>query len=161
EDDAEYQVSRLLEDKNCLVVIDDVWQLRHLTPFLRGGRQCARLLTTRIGDIAKETTRIKVDEMSAAQADAMLTARLPERPTNSNAVRTLSRGLGEWPLLLKLVNGQIRRRIEMGDSVTGAIDYVTRKLDRLGIVAFDVRNAQERDEAIARSIGASLETLRA
>ena len=54
-----------LENRNCLLVIDDVWQKAHLAPFLSGGKQtCARLITTRRPDIAMDARRVHVDEMT-------------------------------------------------------------------------------------------------
>ena len=36
-----------LVDNDILLVIDDIWDSEHVKPFLQGGKQCARLLTTR------------------------------------------------------------------------------------------------------------------
>ena len=46
-EDAAQALAEKLETKNCLIVIDDVWEPAHLKPFLRGGPECARLITTR------------------------------------------------------------------------------------------------------------------
>ncbi len=49
------------------------------------------------------------------------------------ALGSLADRLGEWPLLLKLVNGALRDRIDrMRDTLPGALDYVERVLDRRG-----------------------------
>ena len=45
--DAAYQLGEKLEGRTCLLVIDDVWDQEHLSPFLRGGKSSARLFTTR------------------------------------------------------------------------------------------------------------------
>ena len=34
------RLAELLEDRDCLVVLDDVWDQGHLEPFLRGGKTC-------------------------------------------------------------------------------------------------------------------------
>ena len=57
EEDAAFQLGQKLEDRTCLLVIDDVWDDRHLKPFLRGGKGCARLFTTRNAEIASRSTR--------------------------------------------------------------------------------------------------------
>ena len=72
QDDAAYHLAQALEDRNCLIVIDDVWHAAHLKPFLRGGRSCVRLITTRLADIAPDATRITVDAMNRAQATELL-----------------------------------------------------------------------------------------
>ncbi len=40
-EDAATSLAERLEGKNCLIVIDDVWDPAHLEPFLRGGPGCA------------------------------------------------------------------------------------------------------------------------
>ncbi len=54
-EDAAIHVAERLDGKNCLIVIDDVWDRAHLKPFMRGGRQCTRLITTRHLDVASAT----------------------------------------------------------------------------------------------------------
>src|SRR5215469_16916971 len=53
-EDGAIEVSRRLEDRNCLWVIDDVWSPAHVRPFLRGAAQCVRLITSRQFEIATE-----------------------------------------------------------------------------------------------------------
>ena len=57
EEDAAFQLGQKLEDRTCLLVIDDVWDEAHLRPFLRGGKGCARLFTTRNAEIASSKAR--------------------------------------------------------------------------------------------------------
>ena len=57
------------DGRRCLLVIDDVWDRAHLRPFVRGGKGCTRLITTRsfaIADeaVADEAGRVAVDEMT-------------------------------------------------------------------------------------------------
>jgi len=52
EEDAAVELAKGLEDKNCLIVIDDAWHSIHARSFLRGGKGCARLITTRLHDVA-------------------------------------------------------------------------------------------------------------
>jgi len=82
-EDAATSLAERLEGKNCLIVIDDVWDPAHLEPFLRGGPGCARLITSRLLQVATDVQakRLCVDEMSASEAVAMLTAQLPWAPT--------------------------------------------------------------------------------
>ncbi len=53
-EDAATILAERLEGKNCLIVIDDVWDPAHLDPFLRGGTSCARLITSRLLQVATE-----------------------------------------------------------------------------------------------------------
>jgi WD40 repeat protein len=159
QDDAEYHLSQVLEEKNCLIVIDDVWHIRHLKPFLRGGKKCVRLITTRIAEVATNTHRVIVDVMSSSEAQAMLCTRLSISIHDKRHLRRLAHHLGEWPLILELANAQLRRRVEKGDTLPGAIDYLYLKLEKQGILAFDLKHATDRQEAISRTIDLSLEML--
>ena len=162
-DDAAIHFAERLDDKNCLIVIDDVWDPNHVLPFLRGGKQCSRLITTRRLDVVAEASaqRISVNEMTADQSIALLMARLPFEPTNVAPLRALARRLGEWPLLLRLAASQLRERIDRGDSFEGALSYVNVALQRRGPVAFDRTNASARNDAVSRTVRASLELLSA
>src|SRR5580704_9045408 len=63
EEDAAFQLGQVLEDRTCLLVIDDVWDESSLRPFIRGGRSCARLFTTRNAEIASGVRSVNVEEM--------------------------------------------------------------------------------------------------
>ena len=158
-EDAAQALAEKLEHRNCLIVIDDVWDTAHLKPFLRGGVGCARLITTRQAQVAADAQRVGVDEMTAAEATSLLLARIGERPRDCAPLLRLAQRLGEWPLLLALVGAAMRQRIDRGDSLAGALDYVNRALDRRGITAFDRERAADRHQAVASTVGVSLELL--
>jgi len=159
EEDAAFTLSERLEDKNCLIVIDDVWDPAHLAPFLRGGRGCTRLLTTRRYDIAAETSPLAVEPMSHAEATQLLAARLPEHAGVVWPLQELTPRLGNWPLLLELANAALRQRMSRGDTMDNALLYLRRKLDQEGVFAFDQANAGARNRALARAIEISLAPL--
>jgi WD40 repeat protein len=159
EEDAAVHLAETLEEKGCLVVIDDVWEAAHLRPFLRAGANCSRLITTRQFDIAAEAKRVEVDEMTLAEAVQMLTFRLPHLPLDLVPFRALADRLGRWPLLLELAGATLMHRIGRGDTPDGAVSYLNTKLDRQGVVAFDNRNATERHQAIAKTLEVSLDLL--
>ena len=160
-DDAAIHLAERLDQKSCLIVIDDVWDPNHVLPFLRGGKQCSRLITTRRVDVVGESgaQRISVNEMTSEQSIALLLARLPFVPRDVAQVRALARRLGEWPLLLRLAASQLRDRIDRGDSFEGALSYVNLALQRRGPVAFDRTVASARTDAVGRTVRASLELL--
>jgi WD40 repeat protein len=159
EEDAAFHLSQVLEDKSCLIVIDDVWDLAHLGPFMRGGDGCTRLITTRHFEVAVEARRIEVNEMTPSEAVKMLTVGLSAFAAEHEALRALAHRLGEWPLLLELANAALRRRVARGDSAAGALKYLNRQLDDQGVVAFDQRNATSRHLALTRTIDLSLSEL--
>jgi len=123
-EDASQALATKLEHLDCLLVIDDVWAAAHLRPFLRGGAACARLITTRHGDVTEDASRIDVDEMTVSEAVSLVVARIGERPVDLEPIRQLAHRLGEWPLLIKLAGAAMRQRMDRGDSLPGALQYV-------------------------------------
>jgi WD40 repeat protein len=158
-DDVAFHLSEKLEDKNCLIVIDDVWDPAHLDPFMQGGRNCSRLITTRNFEIAAETSRVEIDQMSESEAVQVLTSRVSGMSIELESFDELARRLGYWPLLLELTNAALRQRINRGDTTKNALWYLNRKLDEQGVIAFDQRNATARNYALTRTIEISLNQL--
>ena len=148
-----------------LLVLDDVWEPEQLTPFTQGGRHCARLVTTRVsGLLAGRGPAVLVDQMSDAQARALLTAGLP--PLEEAVVTGLLAVTGRWPLLLRLVNkilatyarmageldvqgaALVKRLTEGGPAV---VDEVLREDGR----TLDVGDPGQREQAVRATIEAS------
>ena len=161
-EDGAIEVSRRLEDRNCLMVIDDVWSPGHLRPFLRGGNRCVRLITTRQFEIATEFAapgcRIRTPQMLRDEAIEMLISGIDGTAGDAAPFRALARRMGQWPLMLKLVRGALRQRLARGDSLEGALRYVNRALDRKGYTVFD-GPGEERESGIAKTIQVSLDLL--
>lgn len=160
DEDAALELSRALEEKNCLIVLDDVWSPAHLKPFLRGGKGCARLVTTRQFEVALGARRIDVDEMEPAEAVRLLSAGVSLPAGSAGPFRDLARRLGEWPVLLKLAAATLRQRIERGETPARALEYLNQALDRRGVTAFDRTDAAERGDAVARTLEVSLDLLK-
>ncbi|NTW37940.1 MAG: hypothetical protein HGB17_17930, partial [Syntrophobacteraceae bacterium] len=90
----------------------------------------------------------------------MLIAHLNPQPTLLKPFEALAQRLGEWPLLLGLVNAALRERINIRhDSIDGALRHINQTLDRRDLTAFDRTNPEERNDAVKRSIEVSLELL--
>lgn len=101
--------------------------------------------------------RVAVDEMQTSEAVHLLGGGLDG--ADPEAVARLAARLGDWPLLLKLVNGRLLERIRQGQNAARAIDYVNRALDKRGLTAFDARYPQSRDQAAALTLDISLDAL--
>jgi hypothetical protein len=99
--------------------------------------------------------------MQEHEAQALLSGGLP--PEQIMALRPklgrLAARLGEWALLLKLVNAFLRDRVAKKQALERAITDVNMRLDSKGLVAFDARNETDRTKAVARTIGVSLDLL--
>ena len=86
-------------------------------------------------------------------------SRTPLRAGETQALASLATRLGEWALLLKLMNGVLRERISRGQSLADACTYSNTALDKRGFKAFDDKNAQDRSHAVAKTLGVSLDLL--
>jgi WD40 repeat protein len=157
-DAATSRLKELLSDRHILIVIDDVWNIAHLKPFIQGDSECARLITTRDSStLPQSAERIPVDAMQKDEAVELLKTGLP--PADGEALQKLAADLGEWPLLLKLVNSALREHVRLGLDINSALDYVNEDLSELGLTAFDAEDPQERDQAAAATLGLSLKHL--
>lgn len=161
-DRAGEHLGRLLEQRRrTLIILDDVWEPEQLTPFLRGGQNCVRLVTTRVPAILPEDAeRLQVDEMSPEQAQSVLTWELPELPEET--VAGLLRATGRWALLLRLTNRLITRQIATGAEATTAAQGALEALRAGGPAAgeaapqpLDLDDPARRSRAVRATIEAS------
>ena len=160
-DAAVSRFKELLADRDILMVIDDVWDRAHLNPFIQGGPRCARLITTRnLDTLPASATKVQVDAMRQNEATELLAAGLNHDGSLTRELTALGARVGEWPLLLGLVNSALRTRIENDkQSPRDAIDWVNKALTKRGLAYFDARNSDQRSEAVGRTIGVSLDLL--
>jgi len=159
-EDAAQSLTEALGEKRCLLVIDDVWKVAHLRPFMRGGPQCKRLITTRNRDtLPPDVVPVDVDAMRANEAVALLGTGFTLDQKDAESLRALAARLGEWPLLLSLVNGAMRVCVNQGQSLEDTLAWVNRALDKRGLTFFDARDAEVRDQAVSLTLGVSLNLL--
>ena len=147
----------LLAKLKTLLVIDDVWLDLDLVPFQ--GLSSALLITTREKDtLPSGSKRIDVDAMEIPEAVNLLRAGLPEREIAT--FKDLAQRLGEWPLLLTLVNRQLREMVEEdGFTIGEALRNVESTLQAEGLTAFDRENSQARQSAVEKTLAVSLRRL--
>ena len=155
-DAAVTRLGEVIGERRMLIVIDDVWQAAHARPFLQAGPNCARLITTRNRDVLPPKAKaLDVDAMPASEAIRLLRFGLPDGEDATFA--SLAQRLGEWPLLLKLVNGALHKRLAAGQPLAAALAWVNAGLDSRGLTVFDARNPVDRGDAVAKTLGVSLE----
>ena len=149
----------LLNGSRALVVIDDVWSPDDVTPFHGLGTGCGLLITTRDNrTLPTGSGLIKVDAMASDEAIHLLRAGLPD--DSPGDFESLAAYLGEWPLLLKLVNGQLREMaVEGGLSVPEALKEIQKALTTEGLSAFDKDDSDSRHAAASRAILVSVQQL--
>jgi WD40 repeat protein len=162
-DAATAHLAELLADRDILLVVDDVWDSMHLKPFLQGGEHCARLVTTRNEEVLPVNAKsLMVDAMQTGEAVQLLSYGQHIEAitaTAQQALRALVARLGEWALLLKLANGVLRDRVDRGETLTNALVYLNRALDKRGLMAFDAANAQDRNRAVSATLRVSFDLL--
>ena len=160
-DDAVRELALRLERRSCLLVIDDAWSSSHVAPFHGAAAGCARLVTTRLLEVAIDARRVDIDRMDEPQALQMLAARGGIVPPAPPTLPMLAVRLGGWPLAIKLVGSVLRQRIAQGDEPERAVDRVGQALERRGPTAFDTgASASGARDTVARSVEAGLTLLK-
>jgi WD40 repeat protein len=157
EEDAAFHLGQKLEDRACLLVVDDVWDEFNLRPFLHGGRGCARLFTTRMPEIASCSRTVIVEEMREAESLELLTKGL--QGLDSAQALEISRRLGEWPIALELASAMMRRRVEQGDTAERAAQRLLEILERKGTRGLEKTTGPPRHRSIDSVLLGSLELL--
>lgn len=147
----------VIAGKRILLIVDDVWSDLDLSQFQ--GIASARLITTREKNLLPSGSyRIDVDAMEIPEAVNLLWLGLPEFKVE--VFRILARRLGEWPILLKLVNRQLREMVEVdGYTVKDALHEVESTLVLEGLTAFDIDDAESRQFAVEKTLAVSLKRL--
>ena len=161
-DAARTALGEALDDRRFLLVLDDVWQKQHLDAFLRAGKNSSRLVTTRFNFVLPgAATQQPVDAMQSGEAQMLLGAGLPRDQVgkSSTELAMLAKRLGEWPQLLKLVNGFLRNKENVGQTVAEAIALANAYLDEEGLTAFDSADDADRTQAVEKTIGVTLRLL--
>ena len=148
-----------LGKRRVLLVVDDVWTPSQLEPFRQGGVATVRLVTTRQYAVLPEgaTNRVQVDAMSSRDGTLLLTRGLPR--ASGLLVAQLLEKTGGWAVLQSLVNGQARKRTARGQSADGALQWALGRLASAGPVGLDVKNTDQRSEAVDATLRASLDLL--
>jgi hypothetical protein len=82
-EDAATSLAERIERKNCLVVINYVWDPAHLEPFLRGGAGSARLITSRLLQVATLADHTGFVSALAVPPDVRLTSGPPITTSSS------------------------------------------------------------------------------
>jgi hypothetical protein len=104
------ELRKLLRDKAALVVIDDVWDSRHIEPFRADAPRCRLLFTTRDARIstALGAEEYEVATLSVPQA-ACLLARWARRDSRTLPPRAeqIARECGYLPLAIAMVGAML------------------------------------------------------
>ena len=148
-----------LSGQRVLLVLDDVWRVSDLTPFGGIEAPAALLLTTRNArTVPAGSPIVVVDALAVPNAVKLLAQGLRPLPLDRSLER-LARRLGEWPILLRLVNAQLRAEYQRGVEGEHALKLVESALDEVGLTAFDREDEVARNLAVRRTVEVSLQRL--
>ena len=163
EAEATVRLAEKLNGDHYLLVIDDVWDASHLQSFLRAAQRCTLIIITRDVNIAVAIGAkiITVGEVTSDEAERILTAQLSPSPAEWPLCRTLLHYVGRWPLMLKLANAELRKRLDQGATLSEALTSLQQAIEQQGVIALDQPNALDRDQAIGRTLALSLDQLSA
>ncbi len=150
----------LLAGQRVLLVVDDVWQRADIEPFLSLGAESALLLTTRNRAVLPpECKSVHVGAMEIPEATELLGWRLPRE--ESVSLESMAVRLGQWPLLLRLVNRQLQDLLHESTNLAYALSEINEALDQTNLTAFDQETDDARDLAVSRTLEASIQRLSA
>lgn len=149
----------LMAGRRVLLVLDDVWHPEDIPPFQGLGTDSALLIATRDRQtLPAGIIPIEIDAMEISSAVRLLGTGLPE--SADAELGNLAVRLGEWPLLLTMVNRQLRELIQEDYlPFERALREVEEALDAEGLTAFDREDLESRNRAVAHTLGASLRRL--
>ena len=159
---ASEHLGELLGESRVLLVIDDVWREAQLKPFLRGGPNCVRLVTTRMPAVLPlNHVPVQIDEMRAAEAARLIAVNLPGagQPATAARLAALAVRLGKWAQMLAIANGWLRDRVAKEETVADAIEKFEMRLAKNGPFIFDPKDETDRNKAIRLCIAASVDDL--
>jgi WD40 repeat protein len=159
-------LARVLEERPCLIVVDDVWRPDDLASFLRldGPRLLVTSRNPTLIEQAGQTgwSDVPVDEMEPDEATAILARGFLLDDATRHMLRVLADRLGRWPLLLELATARLLEeyKTRRGD-LAAAIDRVTRVFEHGGVLGFDRHDSHARNAAVARSVQVGLDAAEA
>jgi len=154
------ELRKLLAESRVLVVIDDAWSPSDVDPLKGLESGAALLITTRVAHSLSETSiSILVDAMASSEAVSLLRLGLADGDSLPKEFGSLTVRLGEWALLLKLVNGTLRKLAKGGLSVSEALQRVNEDLDEEGFSAFNQNDPESRHAAASKTILVSVKRL--
>jgi WD40 repeat protein len=155
---AGFHLARVLADRRVLLVIDNVWSAADLAPFLLGGPNAVRLVTTRnVRVCPASTVPFRLGPMSAGEVRELLHRTVPALRLE-DAARPAEQCRG-WPLLASVVGSTLGQDVAAGARPDRAASDASRELGSLGPPAFDVWDADQRKHAIGHAVTASLLSL--
>jgi WD40 repeat protein len=157
---AGFHLAEVLGERRALLVVDNVWASVDLAPFLLGGPNCVRLVTSRnLGVCRIPSATHQVAPMTKREIGQLLENNSPVALSDEAGVRALASLCGGWPLLASVVGASVAQDIAAGATETVAVRRATSALCEDGPHALDVWDAGRREGTIGRVVASSLRHL--
>jgi hypothetical protein len=150
----------LLAGRRILLVVDGAASAADLRTFEGLPAGVTLLATTRDGSVLPADAKpLAIGPMATPEAVELLRASLPR--AFEGTFQALARRLGNWPLLLAIVNRQIREwNARDRPALESALREVVRALDIVGLDSgFDREDPQARRAAVWRAVAVALRSL--
>lgn len=118
------QIAALLRERRMLLIVDDVWQVEHATPFKVGGQACAMILTSRLNEVAQALapTAFDIYRLSVLSEDTaleLLNRLSPETvAAHPEESRELVRDLEGLPLAIQVAGRLLHTEAHLGWGVS-------------------------------------------
>jgi hypothetical protein len=108
------KLGNMLENKTCLLIIDDVWERKHAEAFITTTSTIRFIITTRDAEIARalHANLIKIQQMNTLEAVALLEDWSDNHLVDGD-LKTKEKivdKLGKLPLAIRLAGAQLQRR---------------------------------------------------
>jgi hypothetical protein len=133
--ESQFRLAGLLEHRNCLLVLDDVWSVAHVEAFMNVlGQRCRLLLTTRDGAVSAAigAQEHRLDVLDTMEALTLLAdwseQAVPMLPTQAEMVAV---ECGNLPLALAMIGALVRGRPDRWENVLHKLRNAD--LERIGL----------------------------
>ncbi|MEV8307171.1 NB-ARC domain-containing protein [Streptomyces flavidovirens] len=155
---AGFHLARLLQGRRALLVVDNVWSAADLSPFLLGGEDCVRLVTTRNVRVCPSAARVvRLGPMAPGEIRELL-VRNGGNLDEAEAAR-LAGACGGWPLLASIVGANVSQEVVSGAPAGRVVAETSATIRAYGPQAFDVWDSDQRKNAIGQALASSLRSL--
>ena len=123
------ELARLLDHRDALLVLDDVWTEAQLRPFQKATRNASLLVTTRNREISGPTTTpIDVDELTDDEALDLISRDLSPDTHERQALAGFAKDHWNWAQLLAICNHSLVRRSRRRRALGETIDQLRAEL---------------------------------
>ncbi|MEU6121851.1 NB-ARC domain-containing protein [Streptomyces sp. NPDC047123] len=155
---AGFHLARLLQGRHALLIIDNVWSAADLTPFLLGGENCVRLVTTRNVRVCPSAARVvRLGPMAPGEVRELLVRNVGNLD-ETEAARLVG-VCGGWPLLASIVGANVSQEVVSGAPARRVVSETSATIRTYGPQAFDVWDSDQRKNAIGQALTSSLRSL--